>query len=181
MLSVMITHGAALRAFLGAMFSGYSRARLIGGLALFIGFVAIRGTQFDGRGIIAAYGPGLLVGWFLLSAYLATHKAISSHYATAEENFYAASREARLERLHRLIYDLYREGQKLPAEDDEARQKWDRQTCTTLTKYGGAYLTQNYLTWTGRYDGGPMTAEQMDSTINLLEQWLDGDFFGYME
>lgn len=160
------------------MFSGYRLGMALVGL---IGYLVVTLTGVDlGPYVtrLVASGFGLL---FFLSAYFAAYTAMNRYQSKAEADFYAASKRARLDRLHRVICSLYRQGRTLPPGDHVA-EKWDREVRAALTRYGGTYLAQHYLSWAGRTDRDlTITADQLRSELDLLDQWLAGDFWNEAE
>lgn len=97
------------------------------------------------------------------------------------KDFFRYVPEANLDRIFRIFFDLYKEGEFLKAATTERRQKWDEEVVKALMDSCGDLAKNNYLLNTGRRWGvhDPLMDTNYDKAVSIIRDIVfSNDFRG---
>ena len=89
------------------------------------------------------------------------------------------SPELKKDKVFRIFYKLYKEGEFLKDAGVERRQQWDEYVLINMQKYCTYAFKMNYLLDTGRRsdEKSPLQDEHYDKAVSIIEGYLDDSTF----
>ena len=128
--------------------------------------------------------PGI---WNLLFVLILFWAAFSTYHDLRKkkmEEFLDYAPEFKRDRIFRIFYKLYREGEFLKNANTERRQKWDEEILVQITTNCTPAFRMNYLLATKRRpfrvndmkDVEPLQDKDFDAALSEIKQYLDNHF-----